>query len=264
MTKKTKEISTVATTEPTGYLALNDFDFNRAIASEMDGLNAVFDRIRMPSGGTTVFQIPSDNPEEPELEKEITAVILYHHPIRAYFKDKYTGGINPPDCGSLDSLEGFGNPGGNCSTCLLNAFGTGENNSKACKERRRLYLLREGELFPVMLSLPTGSLKEFSRYIMRCLSKGYKSNAIVTRISLTKATNKGGIAYAKAVFHMERKLTPEESVLVERLSEQIKNISQKVGWEEATPEETGNAKASDGISMLSPDVITAVFHNKPA
>ncbi len=256
MTKKGTEITTVAAIEPNGYLALNDFDFNEVISTEMDGLNAVFDRIRMPSGGTTVFQIPSDDPAEPELEKEITGVILYHHPIRAYFKDKYTGGINPPDCGSLDSLVGLGTPGGNCATCALNAFGTGENNSKACKERRRLYILREGELFPMMLSLPTGSLKEFSRYVMRCLSKGYKTNSVVTKISLTKATNKGGIAYAKAVFHMERKLTAEETVLVENLSEQIKSISQKVGFEEAT----SDAKDPNEIYTIAPEDVTAMFH----
>ena len=28
--------------------------------------------------------------------------ILYHHPIHSYYKDKFTGGSNPPDCGSMD------------------------------------------------------------------------------------------------------------------------------------------------------------------
>ena len=144
--KAATEIRTVATVEPTGYLALKDFDFHEVVASEMEGLEAVFDRIKMPSGDTTVFQIPSEDPDEPELAKEFSAVILHHHPIRAYFKEKYTGGTNPPDCGSLDAVEGHGNPGGACESCIYNAFGTGENNAKACKERRRLYLLREGEL----------------------------------------------------------------------------------------------------------------------
>ena len=233
MARKTMEIQAAASIEPKGYLALKDFDFNEAIAEEMDGLDAVFDRIKMPSGDTTVFQIPSEDPDEPELAKEFSAVILYHHPIRAYFKTKYTGGTNPPDCGSLNAVEGVGDPGGECERCIHNAFGTGENNSKACKERRRLYLLREGELFPVMLSLPTGSLKEFSRYVMRTLSKGRKTNAIVTRISLARAVNKGGIAYAKATFRMERALAVDEVPLISRLSEQIKEISQKVGFEEA-------------------------------
>ena len=251
--KAATEIRTVATVEPTGYLALKDFNFHEVVASEMEGLEAVFDRIKMPSGDTTVFQIPSEDPDEPELAKEFSAVILYHHPIRAYFKEKYTGGTNPPDCGSLDAVEGHGNPGGACENCIYNAFGTGENNAKACKERRRLYLLREGELFPVMISLPTGSLKEFSRYIMRSLSKGNKTNAIVTRFSLAKTVNKGGIAYAKAVFRMERKLTSEELPLVARLSEQIKEISQRVGFEEA---DTTEAE----MVTMEPEDVAAVFH----
>ena len=33
--------------------------------------------------------------------KEFSAVILYHHPVLQYYKEKYTGGSNPPDCGSF-------------------------------------------------------------------------------------------------------------------------------------------------------------------
>ena len=60
-----------------------------------------------------------------------------------------------------------------------------------CQNRRRIYLLRDGELFPMLLSLPTGSLQEFTRYLVSLLTKGRKSNAVVTRFSLQKATNKG-------------------------------------------------------------------------
>jgi hypothetical protein len=48
---------------------------------------------------------------------------------------------------------------------------TGENGSKACKNRRRIYLLREGEAFPDLLSLPTGSLKPFTKYLQSQISK---------------------------------------------------------------------------------------------
>ena len=240
MARKASETKELAISAPQGYMVLKGFDFSKAVAEEMEGLTAFFERIKMPSGDTTVFQVPSENPDEPELVREITAVILYHHPIRAYFKEKYTGATVPPDCGSLNAVEGFGEPGGSCESCPYNAFGSGENNAKACKERRRLYLLLEGELFPVMLSLPTGSLKEFSRYIMRCLSKGNKTNAVVTKITLTKATNKGGIAYAKAVFRMERQLTADEVPLIAKLSEQIKEISQSVGFEGNETSEEGS------------------------
>ncbi len=236
MARKAKETTSITTVQPIGFLALRDFDFSSVISEEMEGLNAFFERIKMPSGDTTLFQIPSEDPEQPEFEKEFAAVILYHHPIRAYFKEKFTGASNPPDCGSIDGVTGYGEPGGDCKNCALNEFGTWENNAKACKERQRLYLLREGELFPVMLSLPTGSLRELSRYLMRLLSKGIKSSEVVTRFSLVKATNKGGIAYAKAAFKVERRLTAEELPLIANLAEQIKSLSHSVGFEDVDME----------------------------
>ena len=234
MAKKTA--TDIVSLENKGYLALRNFDFNEIIAEEMEGLSTFFERVKMPSGDTTLYQLPSENPEEPEFVKDFSAVILYHHPVRAYFKNKFTGVANPPDCGSLDAVTGFGEPGGDCKSCPFNVYDSGENGSKACKERHRLYLLREGELFPVMLSLPTGSLKELSRYLMRLLTKGIKSNEVVTKFTLVKATNKSGIVYAKACFQMERKLNAEELPLVARVSEQIKLLSRSVGFEDVDTE----------------------------
>jgi hypothetical protein len=128
-------------------------------------------------------------------------------------------------------VTGEGDPGGICKKCPYNQFGTGENGSKACKNRRRIYVLREGEIFPLLLSLPTGSLKEFTKYIKRLLSKGRKSNAVVTRFSLKKATNSGGLAYSQAQFAIDRVLTPEEHVLLEKMSEQVKAYSKQVAFD---------------------------------
>ena len=234
MAKKTD--TSIVAMENKGYLALKNFNLSEAMAEEMDGLNAFFERIKMPSGETTLYQLPSENPEEPEFAKEFSAVILHHHPIRAYFKTKFTGAANPPDCGSFDAVTGVGNPGGECKSCIYNEYNSGDNGSKACKERHRLYILREGEMFPVLLSLPTGSLKELSRYLMRLLTKGIKSSEVVTKFSLVKTTNKCGIVYAKACFQMERRLVAEELPLVAGLSEQIKLLSRKVGFEDVDAE----------------------------
>lgn len=217
--------------QKSGYLQLADFNMNEAMAEELDCLDGGFERIKIPSAGSTVFEVPGENPNEPDAVKEFSAVILYHHPLFAYYKDKYTGGSNPPDCGSFDGVIGEGDPGGNCAKCPYNQFGSGENGSKACKNRRRIYVLREGEIFPLLLSLPTGSLKEFSRYIKRLLSKGKKSNSVVTRFSLKKAVNSGGIAYSQAQFAVDRNLTAEEYALISRLSEQVKAYSKHIGYE---------------------------------
>lgn len=216
---------------PSGFMTLANFNLNESMAEELEGLDGGFERVKIPAGGSTAFELPGEDSDDTESVKEFSAVILYHHPVLQYYKDKYTGGANPPDCGSFDGITGEGNPGGICAKCPLNEFGSGEGNSKACKSRRRLYLLREGELFPMLLSLPTGSMREFSRYIKRLLSKGRKSNAVVTKFTLKKATNAAGIVYSQAQFSIDRLLTTEEQVLINKLSEQVKAYSRRVGYD---------------------------------
>ena len=237
---KNKDNTAIASTD-SAFLALKDFNLNDVLSEELSGLAGSFERIKIPSGGMTVFEIPGDNPDSPETVREFSAIILYHHPLYAYYTEKYTGGSNPPDCGSFDGIVGIGNPGGECARCPLNQFGSGENGAKACKNRRRIYLLREGEIFPMLLSLPTGSLKDFSRYIMRLLSKGKKSNAVVTRFTLKKATSNSGIAYSQAQFSIDRCLTDEEYELITRLTEQVKQLSVRVGYDsDASSEDVPN------------------------
>ena len=218
-------------TKANAFQSLQDFNFGDAVAEELAGLDSGFDRIKIPAGGGTVFEIPGDNPDEPEAVKEFSAVILCHHTLNSFYRTKYTGGSVPPDCCSLDGCVGSGDPGGECVDCQYNQFGSGENGGKACKQRRRIYVLREGEIFPMLLSLPTGSLKEFGRYIKRLLSKGKKSNNVVTRFSLKKASNQSGMAYSQAVFSVDRDLTPEEQSLIDALSAQVKAYSKNVGVE---------------------------------
>ena len=210
-----------------GFLSLADIDFGNLLAEELDGLDVGFDKIKIQSAGSTVFEMPGEN-GEPDSVKEFSAVILYHHPLNCYYKSKYTGGKNPPDCGSFDGVVGVGDPGGRCGTCPLNQFGSGGKNKKACKNRRRIYVLREGEVFPLLLSLPTGSLTELTNYLMRIVSKGKRSNAFVTRFSLRKATSSEGVIFSQAQFAIDRRLSQEELVLIEKLTDQVKAYSLKV------------------------------------
>lgn len=74
----------------------------------------------------------------------------------------------------------------------------------------------------MILSLPTSSNQEFSKYIKRLLSKGKKSSDVVTKFSLKKAVNKTGVSYSQVQFAMERALTPDENELVGKMAEQVK------------------------------------------
>ena len=211
-----------------GFLALANADFNSSIAEELDGLDLTFDRIKIPAAGNITFEVPGED-GEPEPVKEFSAVILYHHPLFWYYKTKYTGGNNPPDCSSIDGKIGQGDPGGECANCPLNEYETAEEGKgKACKNRRLMYVLREGEVFPLMLSLPVGSIKEFTNYLKRIISKGRKSNAVVTRFTLKKATSQGGVVYSQAQFAVDRVLSAEEYELIKNMTEQVRAYSKRI------------------------------------
>lgn len=211
--------------ETIGYAGVTSLGFLEDGMDDCQGLEFSFDRIKIPAGGSTAFEVPGESEEDVEMVKEITGVILYNHPAFSYYTEKYTGGNNPPECGSFDGVTGHGNPGGSCSSCPYNQFGSGDGQSKACKNRRMLYILQEGELFPQMLSLPTGSLKEFTKYVKRQLSKGRRLNQIVTKISLKKATSSSGIAFSQAVFTFDRNLNDAEKAAVAGLTDQVKSYA---------------------------------------
>ncbi|MGJ4848957.1 hypothetical protein ACH6CV_01765 [Bacillota bacterium Meth-B3] len=220
------------------YTSLENFNLADALFEEMVGMNITFDRVTIPAAGGTVFEVPGALPGETDTVKEFTGVILFHHPLFTYYREKYVGGSNPPDCGSYDGVTGVGDPGGVCARCPLNQFGSGENGGKACKNKRRIFILREGEMIPLVLTLPTGSMKEFSVYIKRLLGKGRKSCSVVTRFSLKKAVNAGGIAYSQAQFAVDRPLTDAELPLILSMAEQVKQFATRVGYEdEAAPVE---------------------------
>jgi hypothetical protein len=215
----------------TGYTALRDFNLAEAMRNELGGMDITFDRVTIPSAGGTTFELPGALPGETDAVKEFTGVILYHHPLLSFYRERFTGGNNAPDCGSYDGVSGVGNPSGDCASCSLNQFGSGENGGKACKNKRRIYILREGEVIPLLLTLPTGSMKEFAVYIKRLLTKGKKSQSVVTRFSLKKVSNAGGIAYSQAQFAVARMLTAEETPCIAAMAEHVKQRSTHVGYE---------------------------------
>ena len=198
------------------------------LQEELQGLNITFDRIKVPSGGGLAFEVPGDNPDEVDLQKEFSAVILYQHPILSYYKEKYTGGSEAPDCSSMDGIGGIDKETGEmklCKNCPLNQFGSGENGGKACKNKRRLFLLRAGEAFPTVLTLPTTSVNDFSKFAMRLISKGKRPNQVVVKFGLKKDSNKNGITFSKVTLAFERDLNENEMVNVKKMSEQVKAMA---------------------------------------
>ena len=236
MQNKNKAVAVAAKETALVEYGAESANLAQMLAEEMDGLSLTFDRIKIPAGGGLAYEVPSDDVDNPDTVKEFKAVILYQHPVHTYYKEKYTGGNTPPDCGSMDGHNGIDADGvvKACKDCEFGEFGSGENGvGKACKQKRRLYILRAGEALPNILSLPTGSLAVFSKYIMRLLSKGKKSGSVVTKFTLKKEQNSGGINYSQAVLSVERDLTDSEAAGISRLAEQVKAFAGKVETVEA-------------------------------
>lgn len=55
------------------------------LAEDADGLQMSFQRVKIPAGGTLQFEMPSDDPDNPDYEKTLVGVILHNHATCAYW-----------------------------------------------------------------------------------------------------------------------------------------------------------------------------------
>src|SRR3990172_8135541 len=120
------------------------------------------DRIRVPAGGGLSFELPSLG--EPESAASFEAIVIYQRTTRAFWPGTEING-EPPQCYSDDGQHGAGLPGGDCSTCFYNRFGSKGSDPdtitpeqlrtmrgpKACAEKRLLFCVRPGEMLPSVL-----------------------------------------------------------------------------------------------------------------
>jgi len=247
MKKENNEITNSGFATPADMQWLNE-----AMSEDCAGIELQLDRIKIPAGGSTAFEIPTGDSDEPEMVKEITGVILFNHPANAYYKDKYTGGSNPPDCSSFDGIHGTGTPGGNCKTCPYNKFGSGDGKSKACKNRRILYILREGQLFPVILNLPVGSSGAYKNYVKHLLTQRSSLSRVVTTISLKKAMSDSNIAYSQAVFKLVRQLTEDEVNSLAPLVDQMKTYAANLTTTDLVADEETSFVDADTGEVIEP------------
>lgn len=208
-----------------------DSDFSSEdLADDMDGLQMTMQRVKIPGGGNLQFEIRSDDPDNPDYERKLVGVILYHHLANAYWPDgsEYDDNV-PPFCQSFDGKQGYGEPGGVCTTCAFNLFGSTANGSgKACKNMRQVYLLRSGEYLPLQLSLPPTSLRPFNDFMnLAFVARRRPSYSAIVEIGLKRAES-GGYTYSVATFRKVRDLDGEDLAAVKSYSmnfkEQVKTL----------------------------------------
>lgn len=176
-------------------------DLKEAVQANLAGMGRVkFERIKIPSGGGLAFEVLDDN-GEPAAVSEITGIIIDRYPVNAYWPDKFSGENSPPECTALDGYEGMGNPGGLCTKCPHNQWGSdADGRGKACKNLHRVYIMAPDEALPRLITLPPTSLGNFDSYLVALTKKARPFYSVLTRVRLEKATNKGGISFSRATF----------------------------------------------------------------
>jgi hypothetical protein len=207
------------------YLALNNntLDIIRENLKNQPLSHALFDIIKSPSGGATVFAVPGLSGEEPE--KELTGIIVNYTTPRAYWDSPDPVEGTPPVCFSRDSM--VSHDGKPCAHCMYNDFGSNlkeESNAKACKESVELLLLRPDNIMPVIVRVPVSSKLAFQRYVTRLIGRMIPLSGVVTRITLEKATSKTGKPYALFRFEAANQLSPGEAADAKAFGQQFAEI----------------------------------------
>ncbi|MBM6723286.1 hypothetical protein [Pseudoflavonifractor phocaeensis] len=183
----------------------------------------LFDLVKSPSGGSTVFSVPGLSRDE--AERELTGIILDYTTPRAYWDTPDPVEGTPPTCMSKNSL--ISEDGKPCAHCPFNDFGSkdGESNAKACKESVLLFLLRPDSIFPLLVRVPVTSKMLFLKYTTRLVSRLTPLSSVVTRITLEKATSRAGKPYALFQFDAVGILSPEEAAKAREFGRQFMEIA---------------------------------------
>ena len=193
------------------YIALtnNALDIINANLKNQPLTHQLFDVVKSPTGGMTVFTVPGLSGDE--IQKELLGIILDYCTPRAFWESPEPIEGTPPVCYSRDSI--VSHEGKSCNTCVYNTFGSkdGDSPAKACKEAVEVYLLRPDNIMPIIVRIPVTSKYIFQRYLTRLISRMIPLSGVVTRITLEKATSKGGQPYAQFNFEAVNILEPDEA-----------------------------------------------------
>jgi hypothetical protein len=191
------------------------------------------DRVKVPSGGATTWEVPSL--KGPESTRELVGIILATHDSKQYWARRQDdGGGSPPDCVSTDLITGVGNPGGSCQECAFNQFksAVGQDgtpgNGKACKDTKLMLFIRPSDVLPLVISAPSTSLGSAKKYFIRLAQAQLMYQGVVTKLTLKKERSDGGKDYASIEFSYVRDLTKEEEANVLAIAQSMKNIFSKV------------------------------------
>jgi hypothetical protein len=158
------------------------------------------DKLIIPSSGGTFWAISTLQGDK--MVDHIDGILIYFQDVRGYWATSFEDNPGqPPACSSTDCRQGEGTPGGDCLKCPLAEFGSAnKGEGQACTQSRRLFLLTEGSLLPVMIVCPPTSLKNARKYFIKLAGFNVPYHGVITRLKLSKDKNTGGVEFSKVEF----------------------------------------------------------------
>lgn len=162
-------------------------------------------------GGSTAFTIKTGIGAD-EFQPKMYGIVMYSHEFNVYFDDSSQEQF--PVCHSSDAITGENRITGetcDCSKCPRNRREPGESQ-KECRNKRRLYILTQNMMVPMVLDVPPGSLKGWKDYQKALRMLGFREpHEVLTEFSLEKVTNANKITYSKIIMKPVG-LLPKETV----------------------------------------------------
>lgn len=188
--------------------------------------------IKIPSGGNLAFTVQGDEDGDEDYLKDIEGVIVFTHRMNGYWPNAFGSSTNPEDkipvCSSMDGKSGLNIRTGEiceCDKCPCNQYGSDPNGGKgkACKNMRRIYLMRSNDPNLYLLTVPPTSIKEVNKALTRIMaSKGIPYTNLIVGFKLAKATNANGINYATVVVDKRGILPPAVAQTAKTMRQEIK------------------------------------------
>lgn len=204
-------------------------------------------RIKVPAGGATTWQYEDIDGEQ--TPKKINGVIVSQNFQRAYwakdFSKRKEGDDPSPDCMSVDAIapekdrrdaEGNVRPvmAEVCDECPLSQWDSAESGyGQACKKTKRVFVLLEGSMLPVMVIVPPASLKAMRTYVLGLANQGKTVTDVISEFTLIKEKSAGGIDYSQIMVRKSDNLSKENAKRMKEYSRLITPVLQKYHTVEA-------------------------------
>lgn len=219
-------------------------------------------RIKVPSGGGQFWTVKVDG--EDTTTKKLVGVLVFHKSQRVFWEDPEPKGL-APNCVSLDNVrpESGGmfaadgpnaamNPTGLCANCPMSQKGSDLKGGKgsACKQQMLLFLLNEGQMLPVVVTVPPSSRRSIQQFIVNLVQNKTPWWQVKVELTLEKASNSAGNEFARIVAKSLGKLSDDEAKAVKDYGSYIRAmVESSMGEFVDAPAAAADVEAEGGVKV---------------